>query len=926
MRLRAFVFAVIVLAGAGAAAWQVGGMGAKWFEQRTASELSTALDAAGQEWAEVATDGLQVTLAGAAPDETSRFRALEIARQVVDQDRITDTTTLELAKPLPPAPFALELLRNEADISLIGLVPETGGRDVIRAALGAGGIDEHVTDMLESASDPAPEGWREALGFGLAVLAELPRAKISVAPGRVKVIAVADSDAARTALESRLQHAVPDGVALALDVSAPRPVIAPFAFDFAIEDGVGHLAACSAESDDAADAIVAAVRTAGLEGDADCRVGLGSPSPDWGTAIVSGLDALKELGGGRFVLSDIAAHLTAPEGTTAERLSEVGAALDSDLPDVFQLTTTMPPRMETRDGSRVYAPRFNARLLDNGMVRLSGAVKDSTAQQAILSYASALFGHDRVTNTTVIDPKLPDGWPGRVLAGVEALSALKQGSVEVTDDQVEIEGWGLDTHVSDKVEALLAAKVGNEAVVDVSYNAKAAAAAELAARPRPEICADQISAILDSDSIRFAAGSADIVPESRGVIAAIADVLRGCPGADFEIDGYTDSQGEAAANQDLSETRAQAVLDALRAGDLPLVRLTARGFGADDPVADNATEAGRAKNRRIEFTLVDPDAPVAPAASDEETATDAAGDCAVEIAGLLAEESIQFAAGSAEIAPESADVVASIGETLGDCPDARFEIGGHTDSVGSDAGNLRLSQERADAVLAALRAGGDALPGLAAKGYGEAEPVADNATAEGRAANRRIAFVPLDPPEAAADDAASETAAADTPEDGATGTANAAMDAPPDDNAGAIDSPAASPDEACAARIAEVLADGTIEFAPGSSEIAAESAPVVDAIGAALEQCPDAALEIGGYTDSEGSETGNARLSQRRADAVLAALRAKGLALPQVTTHGYGESDPVADNATPEGRASNRRIAFDPVMAEGGEGSDDGQE
>ena len=48
--------------------------------------------------------------------------------------------------------------------------------------------------MLESADEPAPAGWAEALGFGLSVLAELPRAKVSVAPGAVKVIAVADSD------------------------------------------------------------------------------------------------------------------------------------------------------------------------------------------------------------------------------------------------------------------------------------------------------------------------------------------------------------------------------------------------------------------------------------------------------------------------------------------------------------------------------------------------------------------------------------------------------------------------------------------------------------------------------------------------------------------------------------------------------------
>jgi cobalt-zinc-cadmium efflux system protein len=190
----------------------------------------------------------------------------------------------------------------------------------------------------------------------------------------------------------------------------------------------------------------------------------------------------------------------------------------------------------------------------------------------------------------------------------------------------------------------------------------------------------------------------------------------------------------------------------------------------------------------------------------------------------------------------------------------------------------------ADAVLAALRADGGALPGLTAKGFGEAEPVADNGTPEGRAANRRIAFVLIgEAPDPAA-------------------------------------APAAAPDVVCLRRIEAVLADGGIEFAPGSAEIAPESAVVIDGIADALGGCPEVAMEVGGHTDSEGSESGNERLSQQRADAVLAALRARGLALPMVTAHGYGESEPVADNATPEGRAANRRIAFDLMTAEGGEG------
>lgn len=896
MRLRAVLFAIVVLAAAAGASWKIAELATARYEAGTAAQMGTALKLADQTWATATTDGLKVTLSGAAPDESSHFRALEVVRQVVDARRIEDATTVAAAAPLPPAPFALELLRSEDGVSLIGLVPEAGGRDVIGAALRAGGLAGSVTDMLETASDPAPAGWSEALGFGLSILAELPRAKVSVAPRSVRVVAVADSEADRKALEARLERAKPEGVTLVLELSAPRAVIAPFAFDLALRDGVGRLDACSADSDAEAGAILAAARALGAPADAGCKVGLGAPSPDWGAAVAAGLEALGTLKGGRFALHDLSAELTPPDGAPAAAVTEAAARLDAALPDAFRLAPAAPaaPASPPAAGDVPAAPppAFGAELAADGQVRLTGAVPDATSRDAILSYAASLFGHDKVMDTTEIAPGLPAGWPVRVLAGVEALSALRRGALEVTPDTVSVEGWGIDAGVRERVSDILAAKVGDAARVDVTYNAAAAAAAEQAARPKPEICADQIAAILDAGSIQFAAGSADIVPESRGVIAAIADVLRGCPGADFEIGGHTDAQGPAEANQRLSDRRAEAVLAALRAEDLPAVGLSARGYGAAVPVADNATDTGRASNRRIEFSLVDPDAPPAPApdatepASDPgetpgEVAAEATAACADEIGAILADTPLQFAGGAATLSPESAPVIEAVAGALQTCPDTAFEVGGYTDSQGSDSGNLRLSQERAEAVLAALRARGMPLAGSVAKGYGEADPVADNATADGRASNRRIAFAAIPAP---------------------------APSAAPTD-AGEAPTPAA-PDAACVAAVETIVSRTPIQFAAGSAEIAPESGSVLEEIATGLRACPAATLEIAGHTDSEGSESGNQRLSQQRADAVLAALRARGLPLANATARGYGESRPVADNATAEGRAQNRRIVF----------------
>ncbi len=273
---------------------------------------------------------------------------------------------------------------------------------------------------------------------------------------------------------------------LALDISAPRPVISPFAFDLTLDKAGGRLAACSADTPEAAESILAAVRAAGLPDVADCRVGLGAPSPDWAAAVTEGIAALKTLGGGRFSLSDAAAELTPPDGAAADRAAAAAATLKAALPGGFGLTTVTPPTPAAdAQAAAVAVPRFGADLREDGSVHLSGPVKDATSQAAILSFAAARFGHDRVSDGMKIDAALPEGWPGRVLAGVDALAALKVGRLDVTPEHVTLEGWSLEPDVAAKVRAMLAAKVGDAAVVDVSFNA-AAAAAEEAARPRPE--------------------------------------------------------------------------------------------------------------------------------------------------------------------------------------------------------------------------------------------------------------------------------------------------------------------------------------------------------------------------------------------------------------------------------------------------------
>jgi len=108
--------------------------------------------------------------------------------------------------------------------------------------------------------------------------------------------------------------------------------------------------------------------------------------------------------------------------------------------------------------------------------------------------------------------------------------------------------------------------------------------------------------------------------------------------------------------------------------------------------------------------------------------------------GLTIALQVNFDNNSATIKPESYGELDNLVEFLKAVPSARGTLEGHTDSVGSDAYNRNLSQRRADSVKAYVTGKGIDAARIEARGFGEAQPVADNATAEGRAQNRRVQF------------------------------------------------------------------------------------------------------------------------------------------------------------------------------------------
>ncbi len=101
-----------------------------------------------------------------------------------------------------------------------------------------------------------------------------------------------------------------------------------------------------------------------------------------------------------------------------------------------------------------------------------------------------------------------------------------------------------------------------------------------------------------------------------------------------------------------------------------------------------------------------------------------------------------------------------------------------------------------------------------------------------------------------------------------------------------------------------------VNFASASAKFNAESYPILYDAAKTLLKNPEMKVEVQGYTDNIGADTYNKKLAQKRADAVKQYLTSKGIAANRITAVGYGESNPIADNTTADGRAMNRRIEF----------------
>jgi OOP family OmpA-OmpF porin len=225
-------------------------------------------------------------------------------------------------------------------------------------------------------------------------------------------------------------------------------------------------------------------------------------------------------------------------------------------------------------------------------VVVSGIAPDHATKQAVLTRLRELYGDRVVDQLKVGNVRTPPQW------SQIALASLQPNLKNVTQVRLDISGANITLRgnvTSDGMRSQLENQLGQGLPTAYTVNNKLEVVA-------PEQAV--VDKALANRIIEFQSGSTVLTPAGQGILNDMAIALNKVGGRSIRVIGHTDDQGVAATNLELSLARANAVKAYLIEKGLRTESLTVQGLGSTKPIADNATDEGRRRNRRIEFDVL----------------------------------------------------------------------------------------------------------------------------------------------------------------------------------------------------------------------------------------------------------------------------------------------------------------------------------
>ena len=560
--------------------------------------------------ADVNGDGV---VSGAVHDEQARGAILDALKSVFGADRIKGDVKVEANRSA--APWLASLPAALAALKIPGVSATFEGASVKVGGAIADADRERIAASLKSLLGNVATVGSNADAF--AGLEAEANAKAAAALGSLKP---GFSGADLVAALNQAKFGFPYGkadlpasdqgvIGAAADSLKALPPGARFEIG-GYTDNAGSPGANVALSQKRADAVRDALVAAGAPSDALIARGYGGESP-----VASNDDEA-----GRFKNQRIEFHVLstpAPAATAANSAPTAGTSASAAAPAstapaaAAQPSTASAAAPSTAAPAPASAAQPSTLSIDgeaNG-VTVSGTVPDNQTHDSILAALKSVFGADAVKGDIAVDPsRAAAPWLAKLR---DALAALKIPGLHAMfdGDAVTIGGAIPDrAGVVASLKSVFGDGVTVGALTDLVGDWATAAnanAAEALGKLKSGFSGADVVSALNLSIVNFATDSAEVPSTVTGLLQNAANDLKALPpGYEIEVAGYTDSTGDANGNLVLSQKRAEAVRDALVKDGAPADMLTAKGYGAANPVAGNDTDEGRFRNRRIEYHIV----------------------------------------------------------------------------------------------------------------------------------------------------------------------------------------------------------------------------------------------------------------------------------------------------------------------------------
>ena len=704
--MRRVLGGVVLIAGVGGLGWVASNTHAVRMEEAVAAAAGN-LTADSRHGLTATVSGRDVTVTGISEQAeldalTAQFDAIE-GRRIVNFDGVQVLPVVD--------PFELTFDGE----NLAGVIPLEADRDVLRGV--AGDSAENLT-----LADGEPDGqWGQVAAGGIAALETLKTGSLRLTGQELVVSGIAATPEDLAAFDAAI-GTIPSDYTLVSDIEVEddgTPMRLDLAYDGTDLTGTGKLPVDL----QASTLLGEASSSATLE-----QAKIAASDPEWDVVAQEGVNALLATENGSFTLQDRMARLSGQ--ILPENQATVDAAVQAmrDAAPEYDITTAIEPY---DDG----APFSLQATFDGDLLSAAGKVP--------ADFGDGLDANLLATKTTseIATAFITDDsgtWPDVAHAGLNALATLEEGTLDITGDTITLNGMSRSPAAFETTKAALGnfANAGEVSFLDdgspiamaLTYNGDTATVSgKLPADLTPTDISEALGIEVTDDGTTQSVltSEADLLAPLLSISDALPEVdnltfTNGANGAQFDAvaaPGVDAAQLNALLAEKLGETASVAVADAT---ELP-------------------TQGSTRTNRFTGRTEVFSSGYWLP--RFDFRSTEAA--CAEQSDALLEESKVRFLSGSAELDVQSIRAINGLSALVRKCAleaGLFLTVSGHTDNTGDPDANLALSQARADAVRDAILARGVTQSAVTAQGFGDTQPIADNDTEEGKAANRRTAF------------------------------------------------------------------------------------------------------------------------------------------------------------------------------------------